>query len=605
MIPLRLSFALTVLPCAAAAVYGQSAVDFAREVQALLNKHCVECHGGVKQKGGLSLANRTQALRGGKSGEPLLVSGHPARSELYRRITHDDPDERMPPKHALAPDEIAILEKWIADGARWPAHWAFQAPVNAPAPAVQKTDWPRNEIDLHVLAALEARDLAPSPDAPPHVLLRRLHLDLTGLPPTLAEGETFHAAWKEDPERALESTVDRLLASPHFGERWGRHWLDQARYADSDGYEKDNARPHAWVWRDWVIRAINEDMPIDRFTIEQIAGDLLPEATPEQQVATAFHRQTLWNREGGIDPEEDRTKRTIDRLATTAHTWLGLTLECAQCHNHPYDPISQRDFYRIYAFFNNSDEASIQLPRPEGTKGKKQEAHVMKRNGRRKTYVFQRGDFLQPDVEGGEVKGAGVAFLHPMKITDPESPTRLDLARWIVSRENPLTARVMANTMWMHLFGEGLSETPENFGTQGRPPSHPELLDRLARFLVADAGWSRKAFLKQVVLSRTYRQSSRHRPEVSELDPANRLLHRQNRRRVEAEIVRDLHLAVAGQLDRRIGGPERLSSHPSGCSRSELRQQLQVEGKHRRGSLPARDVHVLQAHRARPQPDDL
>lgn len=549
----RTALTIAGIPLAGLPLSIAAPADFARDVQPLLNKHCAECHGGVKQKGGLRLTNRNQALEGGKSTLALLVSGKPEESELFKRITHSDPDERMPPKKPLKPGEIEVFRDWIASGAVWPEHWAYESIGEVKVPTIEIEDWARNEVDRFVLARLEQEGITPSPDASPHVVLRRLHLDLIGLPPTLSELDAFDTAWQEDREACLEATVDRLLASPHFGERWGRHWLDQARYADSDGYEKDNARPHAWVWRDWVIKAFNDDMPIDQFTIEQLAGDLLPDAKPEHRVATAFHRQTLWNREGGIDPEEDRTKRTIDRLATTARTWLGLSLECAQCHDHPYDPILQRDFYQVYAFFNNADEQSIQIPRLDGEKGKKQEAHVMKRNGNRKTYVFQRGDFLQPDVEGGEVKGSGISFLPVLKVEKADSPTRLDLARWIVSDGNPLTARVLANNVWMHLFGEGLSETPDNFGSRGKPPSHPALLDWLARDLMK-SGWSRKALIKTIVLSRTYQQSSAHRIELAKNDPDNRLLHRQNRRRVEAEIVRDLHLSVSGQIAHRIGG---------------------------------------------------
>lgn len=527
-------------------------IDFTSQVQPLLNKRCAECHGGVKQKGDLTLTNREQALQGGTSGDPLLVPGKPAESELFRRLTHDDPDERMPPKHPLPDSEIAIIKRWISEGATWPEHWAYRRLKNPNVPP-QASPWARTEIDRFVLRKLDAAAIPPSPPAKPTTLLRRLHLDLTGLPPTVEELEAFEKRWDEDPEACLETTVDLLLTSPHFGERWGRHWLDQARYADSDGYEKDNARPHAWVFRDWVIQAINEDMPLDQFTIEQMAGDLLEAPTPDQRVATAFHRQTLWNREGGTDQEEDRVKRTIDRVATTARSWLGLTVECAQCHDHPYDPITQREFYQFFAFFNNANEKAIQIPNKKG--GRKQEVHVMIRNGQRKTYLLQRGDFLQPDIEGGEIKGGGIAFLHQMKRKDAEAPTRLDLANWIVSPENPLTARVLANTIWMHLFGQGLSRTPDNFGSQGSAPSHPELLDWLASTLVSE-GWSRKKLIKTIVLSNTYRQAVRHRndADIPEMDPENRLLHRQNRRRVEAEIVRDLHLTVSGQLDHRIGG---------------------------------------------------
>ena len=504
----------------------------------------------MKQKGGLILTNRTRSLQGGKSGEPLVVAGRPQESELYRRLTHHDPDERMPPRAPLAREEISLLRNWISQGAPWPEHWSYKSLGPVVPPSATNKDWGHNKIDHFILSRLERHSIAPSPSAAPSRLFRRLHLDLIGLPPTLDELRTFENAWQKNPEDCLETTINRLLASSHFGERWGRHWLDQARYADSDGYEKDNPRPNAWLWRDWVIKAINDDMPFNQFTTEQLAGDLLPQASPRQQLATAFHRQTLRNREGGTDQEEDRVKRTIDRVATTARTWLGLTLECAQCHDHPYDPMTQRDFYRFYSFFNNADEGAVKISL-EG--GKTHEADVMRRNGRRKTYLFQRGDFLQPDKAQGEITAGGISFLHPLDPTNGPS-TRLELARWLTSRDNPLLARVTANTIWLHLFGTGLSTTPDNFGSQGKAPSHPELLDWLAAGFMNE-GWSRKELIRKIVSSRTYQQSSRHRPELAGRDPENRLFHRQNRKRVEAEIIRDLHLSVAGLLAHRIGGP--------------------------------------------------
>ncbi len=550
MKPLRkfLLFATLALPspwhCLAAPV------DFTRNVQPLLNKHCAECHGGVKQKGGLVLTNRTRALQGGESGEPLMVAGQPEESELYRRLIHQDPDEQMPPKARLANEEISLLRDWIAGGAQWPEHWAYKSLGPVIPPPVKTMAWPLNEIDRFILHRLEQQSIAPSPPAAPHILLRRLHLDLVGLPPTLDELRAFENAWQDDPDSCLEATIDRLLASPHFGERWGRHWLDQARYADSDGYEKDNPRPNAWVWRDWVIKAINDDMPFDQFTTEQLAGDLFTKATPRQRLATAFHRQTLRNREGGTDQEEDRVKRVIDRVTTTARTWLGLTLECAQCHNHPYDPITQRDFYQIYAFFNNTDEEGVKVALDGGAT---HEADVMRHNGNRKTYLLRRGDFLQPDKKKGEIMAGGISFLHPLQPAK-EPSTRMALARWLTSRDNPLMARVTANTIWLHLFGSGLSSTPVNFGSRGQAPTHPALLDWLAHEFM-NGGWSRKELIRKIVSSRTYQQSSRHRPRLTDLDPGNHLLHRQNRRRVEAEIIRDLHLSVAGLLAHRIGGP--------------------------------------------------
>ncbi len=537
---------------------GAELVDFNRDIQPLLNKHCAECHGGVKQRGDLNLTSRTLALAGGKSGEPLLVSGRPKESELFLRLTHQDSDLRMPPKSPLDKREISLIQNWIKQGAPWPEHWAYLPLMKTLPPEVRRQDWPVNEIDHFILNRIEKENLTPSSPAKPGTLLRRLCLDITGLPPTVEELQSFLNAWQTDPDIALSTEVDRLLASPHFGERWGRHWLDQARYADSDGYEKDNPRPNAWLWRDWVIRSINEDMPFDQFTIEQLAGDLLEDADSSQHLATGFHRQTLRNTEGGTDQEEDRVKRVIDRVATTTRTWLGLTLECAQCHDHPYDPLTQADFYRIYAFFNEADEGEVQVTL---NTGKTLKAAVMTGHGKRKTYLFHRGDFLQPETEKGAIPPGGISSLHPLK-SPAGNPSRMDLAKWLNSRENPLMARVTTNTVWLHLFGNGLVPSPENFGSQGQRPSHPELLSWLADFFIK-RGWSRKELIRKIVTSQTYRQSSRHRLEYASSDPDNRLLHRQNRKRVEAEIIRDLHLSVAGLLNTETGGESQFPPIPA------------------------------------------
>ena len=543
----------------AASVHGGAEpVDFNRDIQPLLNKHCAECHGGVKQRGDLNLTSRTLALAGGKSGEPLLMSGRPEESELFLRLTHQDSDLRMPPKSPLDKRELSLIQNWIKQGAPWPEHWAYLPLLKTLPPEVRRQDWPVNEIDHFILHRIEKENLTPSSPAKPGTLLRRLCLDITGLPPTVEELQSFLNAWQTDPEIALSAEVDRLLASPHFGERWGRHWLDQARYADSDGYEKDNPRPNAWLWRDWVIRSINEDMPFDQFTIEQLAGDLLEDADPSQHLATGFHRQTLRNTEGGTDQEEDRVKRVIDRVATTTRTWLGLTLECAQCHDHPYDPLTQADFYRIYAFFNEADEGEVQVSIDTG---KTLKAAVMTGHGKRKTYLFHRGDFLQPETEKGVIPPGGISSLHPLK-SPASNPSRMDLAKWLISRDNPLMARVTTNTIWLHLFGNGLVPSPENFGSQGQSPSHPELLNWLADFFIKK-GWSRKELIRKIVTSQTYRQSSKHRLEYASSDPDNRLLHRQNRKRVEAEIIRDLHLSVAGLLNTETGGESQFPPIPA------------------------------------------
>jgi hypothetical protein len=476
-------------------------------------------------------------------------------------------------------------------------HWAFVAPARPAIPLVKNGRWMRNPIDHFVLARLEKEHFAPAPEADRHTLIRRLHLDLLGLPPT---PEQVRAFLSDNAPDAYERLVDSLLDSPHFGERWGRHWLDLARYADSSGYQVDRPRPFAWVYRDWVINAINDDLPFDQFTVEQLAGDLLPGASLEQKAAAGFHRLTLMNHEDGVDQEEFRCKAKVDRVNVTGTAWLGLTLGCAECHNHKYDPISQREFYQLYAFFNNAQEVDAPIaPQTNQTVQTKSSAgpgasrlpvrhHRIEPQGTNaaaesfaenaapaRAFIHVRGDFLR---KGEEVK-AGTPAVLPRLICRKSDPDRLDLARWIVDPAHPLTARVAVNHVWQHLFGRGLVNTPEDFGTRGERPSHPELLDWLAvafsspshcenkppnaergtRNAEPGLAWSRKALIKLIVTSATYRQSSNFRPELAERDPQNILLAHQNRLRVESEIIRDLSLAVSGLLKDDLGGP---SFHP-------------------------------------------
>ena len=439
-------------------------------------------------------------------------------------------------------------------------HWAYQAPVRAGVPSVRDEHWPRNPIDRFVLARLEKERLAPSPEADRATLLRRLCLDLTGLPPTPRQVDDFLSDPSPD---AYEKQVDQLLASPHYGERWGRHWLDAARYADSDGYEKDTGRPNAWRWRDWVIGALNRDMPFNQFTVEQLAGDLLPNATVDQKTATGFHRNTLTNTEGGVDREQFRVEATVDRTNTTMAVWMGLTFGCAQCHNHKYDPFTQKDYYQVFAFFNNADEFNLPLgPPPVAKAGEKKSPPadfipIMQESRGRKTHVLTRGDFLRP------AEPVSPGFPEAFATGSPKN--RLDFARWLMTPPNPLTARVHVNWTWQKHFGRGLVATPEDFGVQGQRPSHPELLDWLATEF-ARLNWSRKALHRLVVCSATYRQSSNHRPELKERDPLNVLLARQSRLRLEAEPIRDLALAVSGLFVRKIGGASVRPPQPPGIS---------------------------------------
>jgi len=350
--------------CAAADSRG---VDYGKEIQPLLAERCYSCHGPEKQKGGLRLDRKMDALHGGDNGK-AIIPGKSSESLLIKNVSGENADTVMPPKgERLSTKQIAMLRQWIDAGAVWPDelaatarnskdHWAFKVPSRSAIPHVRNKSWVRNSIDNFILSRLEKERIRPSPEADKLTLIRRLSFDLLGLPPTPEEVQRFIEDARPD---AYERLVDRLLRSPHFGERWARHWLDIARYADSDGYEKDGIRPFAYLYKDWVIEAINNDLPIDEFSIEQIAGDLLPGATLPQKTATGFHRQTLTNKEGGIDQEEFRCKATVDRASTTAAAWLGLTVGCAECHSHKYDPITQREFYQFYAFFNHASEKDI------------------------------------------------------------------------------------------------------------------------------------------------------------------------------------------------------------------------------------------------------
>ncbi|MFM1767501.1 MAG: hypothetical protein RJA22_30 [Verrucomicrobiota bacterium] len=829
-------------------------VDFHRDIQPLLAARCAECHGDRRDKGGVRFDRRATVFQGGDSGQPLVVPGRAAESVLLRRVTSADPDEVMPPKgERLGEAEVALLRRWIDEGAVWPAdaaaekpHWAYVKPARPALPRVSNPRWCRNELDRLVLARLDREGLAPSPEAGRAGLLRRVSLDLTGLPPTVAELDAFLADARPD---AYERVVERLLASPAYGERWARPWLDLARYADTQGYEKDNRRS-LWPYRDWVIQALNRNLPFDQFTIEQLAGDLLPGATQDQKVATGFHRNTMTNTEGGTDNEEFRYEAVVDRINTTFGAWMGTTLACAQCHNHKYDPFSAVEYYRVMAFLNSTADAdkddesptmrvfgpgqrerlqelrdrekaaqreldeALRAPafreglvrweetvaaeqaawtvldpatfRSEGgatlTKSASKSLEAGGTNPANDTYVVTvaapagRWTGVRLEVlEAGEPKavgrhanggfvlrrldladggqpvafrsvtadyseknlevtnllsgradgwsigpydraenkvrrsayftlaepltipagsareltftlrhsdrhrGANVrrfrlhltghervgpsqpipdavrallavapaarnakqqaqladhyrtldpvtqplvqkqaaarkaaeeyeralpltsvmvelekprvtrrhvrgAYLNTAEAVTPGTPAalnpfpagaptnRLGFARWVVAPDNPLTARVIANRAWEQYFGRGLVETVEEFGKQGEPPSHPDLLDWLACEFMdprtpggPPAGpWDFKHLHRVIVTSATYRQSSQVTPALARRDPFNRLLARGPRVRLEAEMLRDQALAVSGLLSRKIGGPSVMPPQPEG-----------------------------------------
>ena len=642
-------------------------VDFAEEIRPTLAKNCVLCHGGVRQQAELSLLFREDALKPATSGRPAIVPGDVGASELIRRITTADPADRMPKGHpSLSPAEIRALKRWIARGAPWEPHWAYVSPEAETPPNVSRPAWARDTLDRFVLARLDREKLTPAVEADCATLARRVSLDLIGLPPRPDDTDAFCRS--KDPE-GYSAMVDRLLASPRFGERWAAMWLDLARYADSRGYETDGYRT-IWPYRDWVIKAFNADLPFDRFTIEQLAGDLLPGGSDDQLIATGFHRNTMTNNEGGTDDEEYRVAAVIDRVNTTWTVWQGTTFSCAQCHGHPYDPFRQADYYRAFAIFNNTndwdqlDEYPVLPLFPEATRGRGQAAFRLvealarrrdslaelpdlvaarktwerqlsdpalagrieggwlgellrtvkipehERSGsqralarlafaessddprlgqlrkdrsraativaeskavlmpvmrelpadrRRRNRIFERGNFLTP---GEEVEPGVPASIGPALGALPVD--RLALGRWLVSPENPLTARVIVNRFWEQLFGVGLVETTEDFGTQGSRPSNQPLLDWLAvQFRDAD-GWRVKPLLRRLVLSATYRQASVVTPELVARDPDNRLLARGPRFRLSAEQIRDQALFVGGLLSERMYGPSVMPPQPDG-----------------------------------------
>ncbi len=573
-------------------------LSFNRDIRPILSEICFSCHGPDKKarKAGRRLDTREGALAE-SDGVRAIVPGDLAASELVARIVSQDPDERMPPPESerkLTARQIAMLRKWIEQGARWEPHWAFIAPKR---PVVPKNSEIRNPIDAFIGARLESEGLKPSPEADKTTLIRRVSFDLTGLPPTLAEIDTFLADTAPD---AYERLVDRLLASPRYGEKMAVHWLDLARYADTHGYHLDAGREQ-WPWRDWVVASFNRNQRFDEFVTWQLAGDLLPGATVEQKLATGFVRNNMINFEGGAIAEEYLAAYIKDRVNTVGTAFLGLTIACCECHDHKFDPITQKDFYQLYAYFNAVPEAGLdgrdgnaapllELPAsPEVTKriaaaqARVAEAETLKadlENARaelkaarklmptamvmqqmdapRETHLLIRGQYNQP----GDLVEPGVpANFGALPADAPKN--RLALARWIAAPQNPLMARVTVNRFWKNAMGAGLVKTLNDFGSQGEWPSHPELLDWLATEFV-ESGWDVKHIVRLIVTSGTYRQSARITPELRERDSDNRLCARGPRFRLSAEEIRDTALAVSGLLAPRMGGPSVSPYQPEG-----------------------------------------
>jgi len=531
----------------------------------------------------------------------------------------------MPPpgkKQQLSANEIDVLRRWIDEGAIWNEHWSFRPLKHSPPPVVNENRWSREIIDNYILVRLERQNLSPSFEADEETLLRRVTLDLTGLPPTLHERNAFLF---DDRPDAYDRVVDRLLASPHFGERWGRHWLDVARYADSAGFEGDPPRS-IWKYRDWVINAINSDMPFDEFVTKQLAGHLLPNASIDDRIATGFLLNS--QQDGGSEPS--RLDALVDRVNTIGTVFLGLTLGCAQCHSHKFDPLTQREYYALFAFVNSSDERKLEFaPSDQLSRRDALAAQLTSLIAERTTYsatiptdklisdpgyhertatidalrnripefastlvlqaampervttTFVRGEYTQPgeavlpDVPQilpplchrvSKHKDLDAAIENRLDTVETsavqadrdqqaaQKATALDLASWLLSSEQPLTPRVTVNRVWQQLFGRGLVETESDFGTQGARPTHPELLDWLAADF-SQRGWQSKRLIRRIVTSATYRQSSVRRGDLEQIDPDNRLLARQSRLRLEAEVIRDSALAASGLLSTKIGGP--------------------------------------------------
>ncbi len=538
----------------------QEADFFEKKVLPILQAKCFKCHGGSRQRGGLSLASRKGLLLGGDRG-PAVSLKKPAESLLLEAINYRDGLE-MPPSGKLPGQEIDVLTRWVKAGAPWPEskgpvvtapkglrvtdqdrrYWAYQ-PVRRPAPPpVKALGWVRNPIDAFILSRLEAKGLTPAAAADRRSLLRRACYDLTGLPPTPEQVDAFVNDSSPD---AFEKLVDRLLASPHHGEKWGRHWLDLVRYAETNGFEFDQPKPFVWRYRDYVVDAFNHDKPYDRFLREQLAGDLLPVVTPESLIATGYYRLGQWD-SGAADRLQQRYDVLDGILSTTGGVFLGLSVGCARCHDHKKDPLPQRDYYRLLAFFHNiSDMGGRRLTR----RVKGLDVLCVSGGPASPTQVHIRGN---PRVKGETVEAGFPAVLGPPG--QKAAPGRLALVSWLTDPKNPLTARVLVNRLWQHHFGRGIVPTPNDFGKLGEAPTHPELLDWLAGELV-DSGWQLKHLHRLIMTSSTYRLSSRANPRGLAADPANLLLGRFGMRRLTAEEVRDSILQVSGELNRKMRGP--------------------------------------------------
>ena len=591
-------------------------IDFNRDIRPILSDKCFHCHGPDEKtrEADLRLDTFEGATEGGEIDIPI-EPGKPDESEVIARILKKDPDDVMPPPEThkkVSETELALLRQWISEGAEYDEPWTYKAPVKHPDPEVKTKSWPVNFIDHFILSRLEEEAIPPSPDADPVTLLRRLHFDLTGLPPAPADLARFLPAYQSTPQTAIEAESDRLLASTHFGERLAIFWLDLVRYADTVGYHGDQTQ-NISPYRDYVIDAFNRNLPFDQFTREQLAGDLLPDPTQKQLVATGYNRLLQTSHEGGLQPAEYRAIYQADRVRNVSAVWMGATVGCAQCHDHKYDPYTAKDFHTLGAFFADIDDEAhfkngtnalptrrepeiriytaaqqaeldslakqiSELPEDKADERKKIDARRKKitKAGRptmvtkalktpRVSRIFSRGNWLD---ESGEIVQPAVPHFLP-QIKKETRQSRLDLANWLVDPQSGtggLTARVTANRLFALFFGTGISRSLGDFGGQGEPPSNPELLDRLA-VEFHQSGWDLKKLVKTLVTSRAYRQSSLVPSHLRERDPYNQLVARQSRFRLPAEMIRDNALSLSGLLVRDIGGPSVNPYQPAGYFR--------------------------------------
>ncbi len=560
-------------------------IDYNYHIRPIFSDRCFKCHGpdANKRKAGLRLDTPEGAYAAFKDNPSMhaIVPGHPESSDAFQRLITKDTSLLMPTPSShltVSQHEIDLIEKWIKQGAVYKPHWAFIKPVKAALPDADE-DWVRNPIDYFVFAKMAEKSLKPSPEASKEQLLKRVCLDLTGLPPTLEMQDRF---MKDDSPKAYEKIVNELLGSKHYGEKMSIQWLDLARYADSHGYQDDGLRT-MWPWRDWVIHAFNSNYSYAKFVTWQLAGDLLPRPTKEMLLATGFNRNHKITQEGGVIDEEYRVEYVNDRTNTFSKSFLALTFECARCHDHKYDPISQKDYYSTYAFFNQVPEkglfgtidASFADP-PNMTITTKDVQSILKfihkkdtasvdvmvmadSSKRRPTYVLSRGNY---DMPGPEV-GVGIPTSILPYSNAKYGQNRLGLARWLIDPQNPLTSRVFVNRMWAQFFGRGIVKTVGDFGMQGELPTHPELLDWLAVDFQSH-GWNIKRLVKQIVMSATYQQASTVTSAAQQVDPENIYLSRMSRIRIPAEQIRDQVLASAGILNPEIGGPSVKTYQPKG-----------------------------------------